>query len=76
MVTSLFRGYFTKETAWRIALEGCILFFSDMVVAFAILHPVYREFLLWKENLIWGTYMIGRMLLSVSAEDRPLEQQG
>lgn len=73
MVSSLFRGYFNRGAAWRIAIAGCVLFFSDMVVAFSIFHPDYREFLLWKENLIWGTYMIGwTLLLSVAAEERLL----
>lgn len=73
MVSSLFRGYFNKGAAWRIAIAGIVLFFSDMVVAFSIFHPEYKEFLLWKENLIWGTYMIGwTLLLSVAADERLL----
>jgi len=73
MVSSLFRGYFNKGAAWRIAIAGSVLFFSDMVVAFSIFHPEYKEFLLWKENLIWGTYMIGwTLLLSVAADERLL----
>lgn len=73
MVSSLFRNYFSRESAWRIAAASCILFFSDMVVAFSLFHPAYKEFLLWKENLIWGTYMLGwTLLLIVAAEDRLL----
>ena len=76
MVACLFRGYFNMKIAWRIALAGCILFLSDMVVAFSIFHPAYQEFLLWKENLVWGTYMVGWMLLlSVIAEDQLLAKQ-
>lgn len=75
MVSSLFRGYFNRGTAWRIAIAGSILFLSDMVVAFSIFHPDFQGFLLWKENLIWGTYMVGWMLLlSVAAEERLMVQ--
>lgn len=73
MVSSLFRGYFSRGTAWRIAIAGSILFLSDMVVAFSIFHPDFMGFLLWKENLIWGTYMLGwTLLLSVAAEEHLL----
>jgi hypothetical protein len=73
MVSSIFRGYFSRGSAWRIAIAGCVLFFSDMVVAFSIFHPEFREFLLWKENLIWGTYMLGwTLVLSVALEERLL----
>ncbi len=76
VVTSLFRGYFSKKAAWQIAIAGCILFCSDMVVAFSIFHPVYKGFLLWKENFIWGTYMIGWMLLlNVAVEARLVVQE-
>ncbi len=76
MVASLFRGYFSRGAAWRIAIAGCILFLSDMVVAFSIFHPDYQGFLLWKELTIWGTYMIGwSLVLSVSVEDRLLKKQ-
>ena len=76
MVASLYRGYFSKGTAWRIAIAGCILFISDMVVAFSIFHPAFQEFLLWKELTIWGTYMIGwSLILSVSVEERLLKEQ-
>lgn len=73
MVASLFRGYFRREAAWCIAFAGCILFISDTVVAFALFHPTSREFVLWRDNLIWGTYMIGwTLLLRVTAEKRLL----
>jgi hypothetical protein len=63
MIATLYRGYFHKSVAWMIALAGITLFASDMVVAFSIFHPVYKAFFLWKENAIWGTYMIGWLLL-------------
>jgi hypothetical protein len=33
------------------------MFISDMFVAYSIFHPDFKEFILWKENLIWGTYV-------------------
>lgn len=73
MVSALYRGKFSRKVAWRIAIAGCVLFLSDMVVAFSIFHPDYKGFILWKENLIWGTYMLGwALLLSVAAEERLL----
>ncbi|MFB0918252.1 MAG: lysoplasmalogenase family protein [Clostridiaceae bacterium] len=69
MVSSIFTGYYRKSVAYRIAISGIILFLSDMVVAFSIFHPAYKGFLLWKENIIWVTYMLGwTLLLSVMAE--------
>ena len=72
MVSTLYRGYFTKSAAWLIAISGCVLFFSDMVVAFSIFHPAFKPFLLWKENLIWGTYMLGWILLLIIAGEEKL----
>jgi len=71
MVATLYRGYFLKRTACLVALAGCILFISDMFVAFSIFHPVFKEFILWKENLIWGTYVPAwTFLMMVAAEDK------
>lgn len=73
MVSTLYRGYFNRKTAWLIALSGCILFFSDLIVAYSIFHPEYNMFILWKDNTIWLTYMIGwLLLLFVTTEDRIL----
>lgn len=73
MVSTLYRGYFEKKNSWMIALAGCILFLSDLVVAFSIFHPNFSGFILWKENVIWVTYMIGWiLLLMITAEDKIL----
>ncbi len=63
MIATLYRGYFKRSIAWMIAVAGIILFLSDMVVAYSIFHPDFRMFILWKDNLVWGTYMIGWILL-------------
>ena len=67
MVSSLYRGYFNRSAAWCIAVAGCVLFASDMVVAFSIFHPDFKGFVLWKENFIWITYMLGWLLLTYVA---------
>lgn len=73
MVATLYRGFFNRRTAWLIALSGCILFISDIIVAYSMFHPEYNNFILWKDNTIWLTYMIGwLMLLFVAVEDRIL----
>ena len=76
MASSLFLGYFSNSVALRIALAGSILFLSDMLVAFSIFHPDFQGFVLWKENAIWVTYMIGwTMILSVAAEEHLLAEK-
>lgn len=65
MVATLYRGYFSKKAAWFIAVAGCIIFLSDMVVAYSIFYPPWKEFVLWKENVIWITYVPGWTLLMV-----------
>ncbi|QSX08514.1 hypothetical protein J0B03_12155 [Alkalibacter rhizosphaerae] len=65
MIATTYRGFFNKKVAFMIASAGVILFISDMVVAYSIFHPVYKEFFLWKENAIWITYMFGWLLLLV-----------
>lgn len=73
MVSTLYRGYFSRRTAWMIAASGIILFLSDVVVAYAMFHPDYNVYIPWKENTIWLTYMIGwLLLLFVTVEDRIL----
>lgn len=71
MVSTMYRGYFSKKSAWLIALAGCLMFISDMFVAYSIFHPDFKEFILWKENLIWGTYVPAwTFLMMVVAEDQ------
>lgn len=71
MVSTLFRGYFRPRTARFIASAGCLLYISDIVVAYSMFHPAYNMYIHWKENTIWVTYMIGwLLLLIVTIEDR------
>ena len=72
MVSTLYRGLYTRRAAWMIALAGFLMFFSDLFVAYSIYDPAFANFMLWKENLIWGTYVPAwTLLLLLMAEDRP-----
>lgn len=74
-VSTTFRGYFTKRAALFIAIAGAMMFFSDLFVAYSIYHPAWKEFMLWKENMIWGTYVPAwTMLLLLMAEDQPYRE--
>lgn len=64
-VSTVCRGYFFRKAAILIALAGCIIFVSDVFVAYSIFHPVIKGFVLWKENVIWATYVPGWTLLMV-----------
>lgn len=59
MAGTLYREYFGRRSAVLIALSGTVLFFSDMLVAFSMFHPDYQSFILWHQNAIWITYMVG-----------------
>ncbi len=70
MVATLYRGYFTIKMAWLIALAGCLLFISDMFVAYSIFHPDFQKFILLKENIVWGTYVPAwTFFMIVASED-------
>ncbi len=73
-VSTLFSGYFTRKAAWFIALAGSLMFFSDLFVAYSIYDPAFAPFMLWKENMIWGTYVPAwTLLLLLLAEDNPYQ---
>ena len=63
MIASIYRGYFTKQSAVLIAIAGVTLYVSDMFVAFSMFHPDYQDFVLWMQNIIGITYMIGWTIL-------------
>ena len=70
MVSCYFRRHFTRTVSFGAMLAGIILFGSDMVVALSLFHPDFQGFMLWKENLIWGTYMLGWIIiLMIAASD-------
>ncbi len=72
MVSTLYRGYFSKKAGGLIAIAGCLEVVCDVFVAFSIFHPDFKGFILWKENTIWSTYMIAwTLLLILVAEEKP-----
>ncbi len=76
-VSTLYRGYFSEAAARLIAVAGSLMFCSDLLVAGSIYHPDFKAFRVWKENLIWGTYVPAwTLLLLLLAEDRPYGKVG
>lgn len=69
MISTLFRGYYSKKIAWLVAISGCLEIICDVFVAFSIFHPDFNRFILWKENVIWSTYMIAWTLLLIVVAD-------
>lgn len=72
MVSALYRGVYTRRPALFIALGAIILFISDMVVAFSIFYPPLKGFILWKEQVIWLTYVPGWVLFLLAVADDQL----
>lgn len=50
---------YPRRTAWLATFSAVLLFVSDIVVAYALFHPNWQPFILFKENIIWATYMAG-----------------
>lgn len=65
-ICTIFRGYFTKKSAWLIAISGILMFICDIGVAFSRFHPIYSKmYVPWLTNIIWTTYIPGWTLLVV-----------
>lgn len=70
MVSTLYRGYFSRKAAWLIAIAGCMMFFSDLFVALALYHPDFKAFMLWREVVVVYTYVPAwTLLLLIASED-------
>ncbi|KAF5063539.1 hypothetical protein DSECCO2_293460 [anaerobic digester metagenome] len=74
MVSTIYSGYFSKKSAYLIALTGCLMFFSDIFVAYTLFHPDYAKFILWKDNLIAATYVPAWTILLLIASEEELYQ--
>ncbi len=72
MVSTLFRGYFSKRVAWLLAISGCMMFFSDLFVALALYHPDFKVFLLWREIVVMVTYVPAWTLLMLVVTEENL----
>lgn len=76
MVATLYRGHFSRKSAWLIAIAGCMMFFSDLFVALALYHPDFKVFLLWREIIVVATYVPSwTLLLLVASEDNLYAQR-
>lgn len=65
-ICTIFRGYFTKKSAWLIAISSSLMFICDIGVAFSGFHPIYSKmYVPWLTNIIWTTYIPGWTLLVV-----------
>jgi len=72
MVSTLFRGHFSRKAAWLIAIAGCMIFFSDLFVALALYHPDFKVFILWREIVVVATYVPAWTLLMLVASEEDL----
>jgi len=63
-VCTLFRGYYKKSLAYVISISASLMFICDLGVAFSNIHPAFAgHFEPWMQNIIWGSYLPGWMLL-------------
>ncbi|MEI8200428.1 MAG: lysoplasmalogenase family protein [Eubacteriales bacterium] len=63
-ICTVFRGYYKKSLAYIISLSASLMFICDLGVAFSNIHPAFAgHFVPWMQNVIWGSYVSGWMLL-------------
>lgn len=63
-ICTIFRGYYKKSLAYIIALSASLMFICDLGVAFSNIYPACAgQFVPWMQNIIWGSYIPGWMLL-------------
>lgn len=76
-VSSIFRDYYAKQTAYLIAMSAILMFICDIAVAFQFFHPYfYHDFNVLLNNIIWLAYIPGWTLLNlVIHEDHLLQKQ-
>lgn len=66
-ISTLFKGYFSKNVSIRIALAGFLILISDMGVAVEQFIPTYiNNFTPWLKNIIWGTFIPAWTLILVN----------
>lgn len=73
-ICTLPRGYFSTKTAWFIALGACLIFASDIRLAYEVFYPLLDNRLMIEAScFVRGPFVAGWVLLAVaSAEDQPL----
>ena len=65
-ITTIFRDYYAKPTAYLIAVSAILMFICDLGVAFQFFHPYfYHNFNVLLNNIIWLAYLPGWTLLNL-----------
>lgn len=71
-VATIPRGYYSTESAWLIALAGCLIFISDMRLAYEALYPVGSGLIPLGSNYVRGPFVVGWALLSLVVAEHHL----
>lgn len=65
-VSTVSRKYFIPQVACMMALAGCILFISDIAVAYELYYPLFAEHVpIWINNFVRGTFILGWTILAM-----------
>ena len=77
-ICTLPRRYFSTKTAWFIALGACLIFASDIRLAYEVFYPLLDNLLVIEaSHFVRGPFVAGWVLLAVAvAEDQPLKVSG
>jgi hypothetical protein len=70
-ICTIHGGYYTKKIAIRFALDGYLMFLSDMGVAFIMFYPGMENFP-WLENEVWITYIPAWALILITTYEEKL----
>ncbi len=71
-VATIPRGYYSTKSAWLIALAGCLIFVSDMRLAYETLYPVGSGLIPLGSNYVRGPFVVGWALLSLVVAEHHL----
>lgn len=74
MIATIYRDRINRHSASFIALAAIILYGSDILVAYSMFHPDFQQFILWHQNAIWISYMLGWLILLAVVNDRHLHR--
>ncbi len=74
MIGAIYRGRINRRSAFFMALAAIILYGSDILVAYSMFHPDFQQFILWHQNALWISYMLGWLLLLAVVNDRHLHR--
>lgn len=70
LISTVYRGYFSRKTAVILALSGSLMFICDLGVAVSMFYPAYAgTFVPWLKNIIWAAYVPGWTFLAVAVSE-------